>query len=166
MDGWRELIENFADALIRAWCLPIPTVAAVTGHAVAGGCILASACDHVVALAGPYRFQMNELVIGLPIPTWAAIICQDAWPVPQINDLLFTARAFSPEEAHALGVVRAIEKDEAAVIETAKAAAEAMAFIHREPYAVSKRQLRSERAEYARAAVETDFQHYSLEQWG
>jgi enoyl-CoA hydratase len=154
--GWRSLLETLSATMLRVWSFPIPTVAAVTGHAVAGGCILASACDYVVALAGPYRFQMNELLIGLPIPTWATTICQDAWPVPQVNELLLLARPFSPEEALALGVVREVAEGEEAVIASARAAAAAMAAIAREQYAVSKRRLRAVRIEQARGTAVED----------
>jgi enoyl-CoA hydratase len=157
VDDLSTLLEIFSATMLRVWGFPIPTVAAVTGHAVAGGCLLASACDHAVALAGPYRFQMNELLVGLPMPTWAATICQDAWPVPQVNDLLFLARPFSPEEALALGVVREVAESEEAVLESARAAATAMVLIDHTQFALSKHRLRSARVEHALSTVLEDF---------
>jgi enoyl-CoA hydratase len=160
VDGLRTAIETLSNTMLRVWDFPIPTVAAVTGHAVAGGCILASACDRVVALDGPYRFQMNEHLVRLPMPTWAATICQDAWPVPQINELLLLARPFSPAEAHALGVVQQLADSEAAVVESARAAAAAMAPIDRVQFAVSKHRLRAARIEHALGTVFEDFDRY------
>lgn len=149
----RELVEVFSGTMLRVYGLPIPTVAAITGHAVAGGCVLASACDHRVAVDGPTRIQMNEVLAGMSMPTWAATICQDAWPVPQVNDLLLNGRAFTPSEAHALGVVHALAPDADAAVERARVAAAAMAAIGRAPYAESKRRMRAARIEHARAVL-------------
>jgi len=154
--GLKEMLEVFSATMLRVWVFPIPTVAAVTGHAVAGGCILASACDHRVALAGPYRFQMNEVLVGMPVPTWATTICREAWPVPQANDLLLLARAFTPEEVRALGIVREVLDTEDEVISSAREAARAMAVIGRQPFAHTKRVQRQARAERVQATVIED----------
>ena len=102
----RELVDTFSSTMLRVFGLPIPTVAAVTGHAVAGGCVLSSACDQRFCLEGPYRIQMNEVLVGMAMPTWAAVICQGAWPAPAANDLLLLGRAFSPAEAVACAANR------------------------------------------------------------
>jgi enoyl-CoA hydratase len=152
-DEARELVETFSDTLLRVWRLPIPTVAAITGHAVAGGCVLASACDQRFAVDGPYRIQMNEVLAGMAIPTWAATICQSAFPVPQVNDLLLLGRPFSPKEALAIGALHGLAPDPDACVEQARAAARAFAAIGARPYAVSKARLRSALAEHAKAVL-------------
>jgi enoyl-CoA hydratase/carnithine racemase len=47
---------------------PLPLVAAITGHAPAGGCVLALFCDLRVMAAGNYRIGLNEVAIGIPLP--------------------------------------------------------------------------------------------------
>jgi Enoyl-CoA hydratase/isomerase len=53
------------DGLFMLWTLPKPTVAMVNGHAIAGGVIIALACDFRIAQSGNHRFGLNEVAIGL-----------------------------------------------------------------------------------------------------
>jgi enoyl-CoA hydratase len=152
----RELVETFSGTMMRVWSLPIPTVAAVTGHAVAGGCVLASACDQRFALDGPYRIQMNEVLVGMAMPTWASLICQSAFPVPRSNEMLLLGRPFSPQEAHAIGVLQDLAADEDGLLAMARAAARALTAVGPRPYAITKARLRSAAVEHAKQVLFTE----------
>jgi enoyl-CoA hydratase len=152
-DDARELVETFSSTMLRVFGLPIPTVAAVGGHAVAGGCVLASACDMRFAVDGPFRIQMNEVLAGMAIPSWAAAICQSAFPIPHANDLLLLGRPFSPQEARAIGALHGLAANEEACVEQARAAACSFAAIGARPYAVSKRRLRGAEIERVKAVL-------------
>lgn len=149
----RELVETFSSTMLRVWSLPIPTVAALTGHAVAGGCVLASACDQRHAVDGPYRIQMNEVLVGMAMPTWASTICQSAFPAPQANDLLLLARAFSPREAHAIGALHGLAAGEDDLVAQARAAARALAAVRPQAYSATKARLRGAAVERARQVL-------------
>jgi enoyl-CoA hydratase len=148
-DAARELVETFSATMHRVWGLPIPTVAAIGGHAVAGGCVLASACDMRFAVDGPFRIQMNEVLVGMAMPTWAAVICQSAFPVPQVNDLLLLGRPFSPKEARAIGALHGLAASEEECVAQALTAAKGFAAIGARPYAISKARQRREITERA-----------------
>jgi enoyl-CoA hydratase/carnithine racemase len=139
--------------MLRVWSLPIPTVAAVGGHAVAGGCVLASACDMRFAALGPFRIQMNEVLVGMAMPSWAAVICQSAFPVPHVHDLLLLGRPFSPQEARAIGALHGLAASEEECAGLARAAAKGFAAIGPRPYAVSKARLRGAAVERVKAAL-------------
>lgn len=59
------------DGLFMLWTLPKPTVAMVNGHAIAGGVIIALACDFRITQSGNHRFGLNEVAIGLAFPRGA-----------------------------------------------------------------------------------------------
>ena len=48
---------------------PIPIAAAITGHSPAGGAVIALFCDYRVMAAGPFRIGLNEVQVGLTVPT-------------------------------------------------------------------------------------------------
>jgi len=53
---------------MRLFTYPRPTVAAINGHAFAGGLITAAVCDHRIAVTGDASFGLNEVPIGIPMP--------------------------------------------------------------------------------------------------
>src|SRR4030095_16219087 len=92
--------------------IPQPTIAAVQGDAVAGGCELALHCDIRVA-ADTARFSMPLARIGLAVPvtlTWTLV---NRIGGAKTNDLLFTGEAVAAETAATLGLVnRVVPADE------------------------------------------------------
>lgn len=72
--GLTDFLHDFQNLLLTMACLPIPTVAALTGHAVAGGAILALACDVRIARSDKIRIGFNESLLGLTIPWMAELL--------------------------------------------------------------------------------------------
>ncbi|HLT45135.1 MAG TPA: enoyl-CoA hydratase/isomerase family protein [Luteimonas sp.] len=64
----RDAWERFIDAARALAQSPVPVVAALDGHAPAGGCVLALCCDYRVMAAGDYRIGLNETQVGLVAP--------------------------------------------------------------------------------------------------
>ena len=64
----RRFLPVLDDFLRAALTLPKPMVAAINGHAIAGGCILAAACDHRIMTEGNGRIGIPELAVGVPFP--------------------------------------------------------------------------------------------------
>ena len=108
----RSAADHRADAeriaqLFRAlYELPIPTIAAVHGPAIAGGTGLATLCDFTLATPDA-KFGYTEARIGfVPALVSAFLVIQVGDKVAR--DLLLTARLFDAAEAHRLGLVNAI----------------------------------------------------------
>jgi len=67
-DKIREWYRAYRETNLRIFKYPRPTVAAVNGHAIAGGLITALDCDFRVAARKPAKFGLNEVPIGIPMP--------------------------------------------------------------------------------------------------
>ncbi|MDP9435278.1 MAG: enoyl-CoA hydratase/isomerase family protein, partial [Actinomycetota bacterium] len=71
----REFVSALARCFETVLHCPLPVVAAVNGHAIAGGCVLACATDHRVVADDPaVRLGLTELAVGVPFPTSAVEI--------------------------------------------------------------------------------------------
>jgi enoyl-CoA hydratase len=126
------------DTMLReALTFPKPLVAAVNGHAIAGGCILAAACDRRIMAEGNGRMGVPELVVGVPFPALPLQIVAARVPDAAFRDLVFTGRTVQVDEAVALGLVD--EKCPAeALLDRAIAVANQLAAIPAGAFALTK----------------------------
>lgn len=137
-----------------------PVVAAINGHALAGGCVLALAADLRVMSAG--SMGLTELRVGVPFPTAAVEIVRYAVG-PVASRLALTAAVFGPEQAEQLGLVHE-RCDPADLMGLAVARAQRLAGGRPEAYAATKGQLQAD-AERAIARDSPDNDVEVLRQW-
>jgi enoyl-CoA hydratase len=132
-----EFLPALSAALLAVFDHPGPVVAAVNGHAIAGGCVLAAACDLRLMAGG--TIGLSELLVGVPFPVVAMEIMRHAVG-PAARPLALTGQVVSAAEAYRLGLVDAVT-DPADLLAQAVARAEALAQIAPAAYALTKRQL-------------------------
>src|SRR5438874_13747500 len=98
----RRFIHQFEAVMLRVFELPIPLVAAVNGHAIAGGCVLALQADLRLAADRDARIGLNEtqLGIGLPAVVLETLRCQV--PASSLAPIALEGKLFSPRDALAL----------------------------------------------------------------
>ena len=84
---------------------PIPIAAAVTGHAPAGGTVLAIFCDWRVAAEGNWKLGLNEVQVGLPLPPLIYSALRRLVGTRNAEHLAVSGRIMSPAEARDLGMV-------------------------------------------------------------
>jgi enoyl-CoA hydratase len=141
VDGGPPYIEAFLPALsVAALTLfehPRPVVAAVNGHALAGGCVLAAACD--VRLMAGGTIGLTELAAGVPFPTVALEIMRHAVG-PALDAMVLGAGRLAPEEATAIGLVHeTVEPDQ--LLAAARRRADRLSAAPPDVYALAKAQL-------------------------
>jgi len=146
----------FGRTMLRVFTFPIPTVAAVTGHAIAGGAMLAFACDLRLMAEGAFRLHLNEVAIGLPLPTWAIVLAQSAVPPRFHTEAILHARMYSPEEALERNIVHGVVRPAESVVEEAGAAAAPLAALDQAAYAISKARHRAMVVKWATDVLETE----------
>ena len=129
------------DGLLRAaLTLPKPLIAAINGHAIAGGCILAACCDHRIMVEGNGRIGIPELAVGVPFPALPLQIMASRLTDGALRDLVFTARTVHVDEAKALGLID--EKcPSGMLLDRAMAAAARLASIPAGSFALTKEAL-------------------------
>jgi enoyl-CoA hydratase/carnithine racemase len=90
---------------LELYTFPKPTVAALSGHAIAGGCILALCCDYRFMAEGKKRIGLNEIKLGVPVPHPADCILRDMLGSCVARDVMETGEFFGPEQALEIGLV-------------------------------------------------------------
>lgn len=141
IDGGADYVRRFLPVLERAFerlarC-PKPIVAAVNGHAIAGGAILMFACDYRLLARGSARVGLTELHVGVRFPAWALEIARFATPREGFPTLILTGRTWLPDEAFARGLVDELV-DAERLIDRACEVAQEMANIDAHTFASTK----------------------------
>jgi len=144
--------DLFRDTHLLLLTLPKPTVAMVNGHAIAGGLVLALACDYRLGLDGDYRIGLNEVAIGASYPRVAFEIVRLRLAHARASELLLGAALYPASQAVRLGVVDELLPTATFEATVLRRAARLGAF-PREAYAHTKAALVAEAA--ARVTAET-----------
>ena len=99
----QRFMLRFSEAMGALYGLAKPVVAAVNGHAVAGGCILALTADWRVLKRGA-QIGLNEVKVGVPLPWSVATLLRASVPPPSLARVALLGRNFADEEALAVGL--------------------------------------------------------------
>jgi len=133
----REFLPALSESFMAIFDHPGPVVAAVNGHAIAGGCVIAAACD--VRLMSRGTIGLAELSVGVPFPPVALEIMRHA-AGPAVSRLVLTAELLDPARAQSIGLVQHVcEAD--VLLDSATGQARQLARIPADVFAFSKRQL-------------------------
>jgi len=100
-----QFLTGFTDLYTYLFLYPKPVVAALNGHTVAGGCMLALACDYRVMVTGKARMSLNELGFGASV--FAGITEMLRFTVGSANatKVLYSGSMYSAEEARSIGLI-------------------------------------------------------------
>lgn len=106
-----DFFSKFNDFILSLYSTKIPTCVAVKGHAVAGGCIIAIACDFIVASPNK-KIGLNEIKLGVPVPYLADLILRQIVSDKVANEMVYYGNFLLTEEAKDCGLISLLSEPE------------------------------------------------------
>jgi enoyl-CoA hydratase len=111
-EGGPKYLRSFLPALNTMYDavfnFPKPVVAAVNGHAIAGGCVLACCADYRLMARGNGRVGVTELLVGLPFPALAFEVMRFATGPRYFSELIYTGETYPGDAALERGLLHEI----------------------------------------------------------
>lgn len=143
-------LTKFTDLYRLIFMYPRPVIASLNGHTIAGGCMLAIACDYRIMVTGKARISLNEINFGSSLFAGSVELLKMWLGQRRAEVAAYTGAMYSAEEALKLGLVDKVCTEAELESETQKAARE---FGEKDSaaFASIKRLLRSQPAEAIRA---------------
>jgi enoyl-CoA hydratase len=153
-DEQRAMVDGINAMALGVYALPCPVVGAITGHAIAGGMVLALCTDLRIA-SSEGRYGLTEVKVGVPYPQAAIGVVSEELPAQARRLLAFGNALHDAQTCLRLGVFdEVVEPD--AVLPRAQELARELASMPGEVYARTKRDLRGAAIERMRAAAAAD----------
>lgn len=100
-----HFITEFNALMLRVFTAPYPVVAALNGHAIAGGCVLALQADWRLLAAGDAKVGLNEVQLGISLPCVVIETLRPQVPPASLLPIALEGRLFPPDDALRLGLV-------------------------------------------------------------
>jgi len=139
-DSICELIDALNDLLEKFIDLSIPSVAAINGHAIAGGFILAAACDVRLMAMNRGKVGLTELLLGVPLPPLALEIVRTAVGDRSARRMVLHGELFAATAAEQLGLVDELAAP-AILLDRAVEIAARLGAVPRPAFELTKRQM-------------------------
>ncbi len=151
-----ESIRAFGQTVLQLFLFPKPVVVAVSGHALGAGAMLALAADVRVGVEGNFRFGLNEVPIGMVVPTFGVEIARASVSPTIVTEMLLHGRVLTPPELLEHRIVEVVTPRHDALMSVALERAQALATLPGGPYTETKLRLRGQGAERAAAVLDRE----------
>ncbi len=169
-DDFTPFYQAFNRTCLDLFTFPKPTAAAITGHAIAGGCILALCCDYRYIAEGRKLMGLNEIRLGVPVPYVADCILRQLIGARQAREVLELGEFYQSVDVLRLGMVDSVLPLER-VLETATEKVKKLGSFPQPAFAVIKRnrvepveaEIRARLAEREQAFIECWFSDVARE---
>lgn len=140
-DYTRAFLPALDRLFLTLFQFPRPLIAAINGHAIAGGCIVACAADYRVMAEGTFKIGVPELTVGVPFPPSALETLRFAAPDRYVQEMTSGERIYSPSEAASHGLVHSVVPPEE-LANASTAEAERLANLQPQAFSLTKAMLR------------------------
>lgn len=152
----RQLLAGGARLGLRIYTARIPVVLGVTGHALAMGGILTTTADYRVGAEGSFKIGLNEVAIGMPVPTFGVELCRDRLAKAWFTRCVQHAHLCSPAEAVAAGFLDEVVALDAVSARATEVAAHLAETVHPVPFQMTRETIRGALAEELRVGLAAD----------
>jgi enoyl-CoA hydratase len=150
-----DMMRLGSELALRILTFPTPVVVACTGHAYPEGAFLMLASDVRVGADGPYRIGLNEVAIGLTVPTFAIELARQRLTPAYFNRIVMTGEMLAPTEAALAGFLDQVVPA-AELQPTVDTIATALTKIDLASHAGTKSRARGPVAKAIRAAIDAE----------
>jgi enoyl-CoA hydratase len=138
----RDLVLSLDEMYEEIFLFPKPVIAAINGHAIAGGCVLACCVDYRVLAKDAGRMGVTELLVGVPFPPFAFEVLRATTSPMYFPKFTATGETFDTDGALANGFAEeAVSADR--LMPRAIEKAKQLGTIRAEAFAVNKRHVRA-----------------------
>ncbi|HIA47756.1 MAG TPA: enoyl-CoA hydratase/isomerase family protein [Candidatus Hydrogenedentes bacterium] len=111
-DKMIQFWESFGRMLSELVAFPKPLIAAINGHAPAGGCVFALCCDHRIMAYGKGKIGLNEVSVGVVVPEPIIEIARFAVGNHKASQMLFNGLLLNAGDAQDFGLIDEACKEE------------------------------------------------------
>ncbi len=123
-EEFTNFLVGFTDLYTRVFTFPKPIVAALNGHTIAGGCMLALACDARIMVSGKAKISLNEIAFGSSVFAGATEMLRFWVGNKNATRMLCSGAMYRAEEAKELGLIDKIAAPEDLIRIAGEAASE------------------------------------------
>lgn len=150
-----DMVRLGADLAARVLAFPRPVVAACPGHAYPMGAFLLLASDIRIGAEGPFRIGLNEVAIGIPVPTFGLELARHRLLPAYLQRSALTGEMFAPAEAMTAGFLdRVVPAQD--LQDAARAVSLGLAKIDLPSHASTKERLRRATLAAVRTAIDSE----------
>src|ERR1051325_3329161 len=107
-EQFSEYLTAFTDLYAYAFLYPKPLVAALNGHTIAGGCMLALACDYRIMVSGKAKISLNEISFGSSVFAGSTEMLRFWVGGAKATAILVSGELYAADEALGLGLVNEV----------------------------------------------------------
>lgn len=154
------LVKSGGELFLSLLDHPQPVVIGVTGHALAGGVLLAACGDVRIGTAGDFKLGLNEIAIGMPVPILAHELARMRLDPRHLTAATLLATTYDPAGALTVGWLDRVSPPETLEADVLAEASRLAAFSGPH-FALTKHTLRRETIAYIRRTVDENLQAFA-----
>jgi enoyl-CoA hydratase/carnithine racemase len=112
VESFSSFLRNFTGLYRYLFTYPKPLVAALNGHAIAGGCMLALSCDYRILVSGKAKISLNEITFGSSVFAGSVAMLKFLVGGKNAQAVLYEGTMYSAEAASHVGLIDQVSSNE------------------------------------------------------